>query len=196
MENLEYRTICYFGETDNIVLDSSITLLQNKVIYQLIDSWILLKETCIRKRKEDLINSIRNQFKTGRIVFPCELKIFSEFIFMKGGTGNIIMGVKVVNGVLYKGTPLICNNIILGNVIGIEKDKKQVDKAEKDDEVCIKINNINKYSYGKHFDESNTIYSNLNKESVQKLSNIKDELTKNDIQLIMSLVKILKIQIK
>jgi translation initiation factor IF-2 len=149
MDKDEYKTICYFGELTEQYCDilrqqlneHKINLIHNKVVFQLIEMWKEYMEHCIKTRKANMIQSIKKQFKTGRIIFPCELKIFPEYVFMKGGNGNIILGVTILTGTLYKGTPLICNGINLGHVTGIEKDKKQIDSATVNDEVCIKIVN-------------------------------------------------------
>lgn len=209
IENKEFRCIVYFDDIQAMVYDEyikilsadNINLIFEPVVFRGLELWLKYKESCISERKQEMINTIMKQFKQGKVVFPCTLSIFPEFIFMKGGNDDLLIGVKVLNGKLYRGTPLTCNNINIGRVLKIEKDKKTLECAEKGDEVCIRIENKNKYNYGKppkgHFDNTHMMFSTITRESIDTLKlHYKDMMTPDDWALIIMLMGKLNIPMK
>jgi translation initiation factor 5B len=144
---------------------------------------------------------IQKQFRQGKVVFPCRLSIFPEYIFMKGGNDDLLIGVKVLDGTLYRGTPLTCNGLNIGRVLNIEKNKQSMEIAKKGDEVCIRIENKNKYVFGAspkgHFDESSSVVSTLTRTSIDTLKeHYKEHMTNDDWALVVFIMKKLNIQMK
>ena len=72
----------------------------------------------------------------------------------------IIIGVRVSENKLIKGMRLITDgldkDVIVGTVVSIQKNRKDLDSAEVGDEVCIRIESANDkhYEYGKDFDHT------------------------------------------
>lgn len=67
-----------------------------------------------------------------QVVFPCELSIIPRYIFNK--KDPLIFGVKVENGLLKVGTPLVVpdrDNLMLGRVGSLEVNNKPTEKAVK-----------------------------------------------------------------
>ena len=107
-----------------------------------------------------------------------------EYIFNK--KSPIIIGIHVKKGILKKGTPLCIftkdeekKEILIGLVNTIEKNNKQIEEAIAGDDVCISIvqkDNEQQYSYGRHFNEKNKLYSKISRESIDALKTLHPDI--------------------
>jgi len=132
-------------------------------------------------------------------VFPAALEIQKQYIIRQ--KDPIILGVKVVGGQLRPGTPICLPEkdfLEIGRVGSIEKDKKDVKIARRGDDVCVKIEQStaqNHITYGRHFDHTNKLYSKISRSSIDTLKeNFKDEMKKEDWELIIGMKTLFKIQ--
>jgi translation initiation factor 5B/PHD finger-like domain-containing protein 5A len=67
------------------------------------------------------------------------------------------MGVEVKAGILKVGTPVCVpekENLKIGVVESIQKDKKEVKKAVTGDKVAVRISGENQIAFGRQFDEN------------------------------------------
>ena len=165
----------------NMSKELNITFLHNTVIYHLVDEYKKLKESFINERKKE--NS-----ESGKAIFPCELDILKEHVYLKGGSDDLLFGVKVKAGRLMKGTPITTlNKVYLGRVISIRKKEKDVNEAKVRDEVCIRIKNDNGVGYGRQFTHSDQLISQITRESIDELkTNFRDDMDKHDWNLIIN----------
>lgn len=184
----ELRTILHYGsdlpdELLKIAADKNFTIICSQVVYELVEKFNELKEKSNKQRKTTLS-------KNGQVVFPCKLKILKQFIF--NNKNPIVLGVKIRDGTLKIGTPLIIPEIDLpiGKVVSIQHNKKELKQAEKGKEVCIKIETFNpSLNYGRHFDDSHLMISHITKDSFQLLKMyFKDGITKEDKILLKQLM--------
>lgn len=163
-----------------------ITIFSDETIYRLYEQYIKYRDDIIRIRKEEASNFM---------VFPCKLQILPKHIYNK--TGPIIFGVKVLEGSLHFGTKLCIPslNLTIGKVIGIQHNLKDITIAKKDMEVCIKVENTEAtVIYGRHFDDKSIICSEINRKSIDVLKEyFKEEITKEELQILIQLKKELKI---
>lgn len=163
-----------------------ITIFSDETIYRLYEQYIKFRDEIIRIRKEEACNFM---------VFPCKLQILPKHIYNK--TGPIVFGVKVLEGSLHFGTKLCIPslNLTIGRVIGIQHNSKDITIAKKDMEVCIKVENTETtIIYGRHFDDKNILCSEINRKSIDVLKEyFKEEITKEELQLLIQLKKELKI---
>lgn len=102
------------------------------------------------------------------------------------------MGVNVKAGFLKIGTPLCVpekDNLRIGVVESIEKDKKAVQKAyPKDGSIAVRIGGANNICFGRHFDETNQICSWLTRKSIDALKDhFREELKMEDWKLVKML---------
>jgi len=194
----ENRIILYFNtknqKIDSTIIDdlkeNSIELIQYDVIYKLIEMY--------KKRKEDIINTRKEyNYSHGLVVFPCYLQILEDKIFKKGSTGcePFIFGVKVINGTLHKGTPIITDTqVYLGTVKSIKNDKKDIDKIEKGKSACIQLSNDEGKLYPRHFNYNNKLYSKLSRSNIDILKkDYRTELCNKEWSLVKEIVTLLKI---
>ena len=198
----EYSCIVYFDDIPPMVYDEYMKLLAdekvhlicNPVVFKGLELWLEYRESCITMRKEEMRLLIERDIMKGKVIFPCMMSIFPQYIFMKGGSDDIMLGVKILNGKIYCGTPLSCNGLELGRVIRIEKDKKTQSTANAGDEVCIRIENKHKYVYDKNFTFHDSIVSAITRDSIDMLKlHYKDEV---DWALVILLMKKLNIPMK
>jgi len=187
------QTILYFGLPLNksLLTESSISIIQDEVIYQLIEKYQDFE-------KESRGNIHQYLLENQKAVLPAEMKILKEHIFLKGGASNLLFGVKVIKGNLYIGMPLAIvnkNMKSLGIIIGIQKDSNDVIDAKENDEVCLRIDNPNHLMYGRHFEEKDTIYSAITRDTIDNLKKyFKDKLVKSDWILVVKHKKIFGIE--
>ncbi|XP_012675200.3 LOW QUALITY PROTEIN: eukaryotic translation initiation factor 5B [Clupea harengus] len=160
-----------------------------EIIYHLFDAFTKYRED-YKKQKQDEFKHIA--------VFPCKLRILPQFIF--NSRDPIVMGVIVESGVVKQGTPVCVPTkgfVDIGIVTGIEINHKNVDSAKKGQEICVKIEPIPGESpkmFGRHFEATDFLVSKITRQSIDALKNwFRDEMTKNDWQLIMELKKTFEI---
>lgn len=184
----EHNVILAFNvHIDKSIQDEKeITIFSDETIYRLYEQYIKYRDEIIRIRKEEASNFM---------VFPCKLQILPKHIYNK--TGPIVFGVKVLEGSLHFGTKLCIPslNLTIGQVIGIQHNSKDILIAKKDMEVCIKVENTETtIIYGRHFDDKNILCSEINRKSIDVLKeHFKEQITKEELQLLIQLKKELKI---
>lgn len=177
----EINTVLAFDvdvdEQAQILADANnITILTDQTIYRLFIQYNNFRLSSISQRK--------NMFRH-LVVYPCILNILKDKIFNK--KDPFIFGVKVVEGSLHVTTPLIVltdnNRLMIGRVTSIQINNNNIEIAEKNSEVCIKIESVEQcnYAYGRHFNHTNTIVSHVTKNSIAVMKeHFKDEITTND----------------
>lgn len=127
-------------------------------------------------------------------VFPAIIKQVQAF----NKKDPLIIGVDVLEGILRVGTPICIpskNNIEIGVVESIEKNKQQLATARaKDGSVAIKISSVSGIMHGKQFDLSDLLYSKLTWLSIDKLKeHYREDMLKSDWDLIRKLKTLFKI---
>ena len=167
-------------EYSSLCKDLGLTFLHNMVIYQLIDQYKDTKKKFLEERKKE--NS-----EKGKAIFPCELQILKDHVYMKGGNDDLLFGIKVRAGRLLKGTPIITEKKVkLGKVTSIQKNHKEISEAKLRDEVCIRIKNESNISFGRQFVSSDKLISELSRDSIDELKlNFRDEMEKSDWKLVI-----------
>lgn len=138
-------------ETVKIAKDNRVEIITDNIIYKLFDKYT--------KMRNSVYDDMRKSHPTACVKFTA--KIIPKYVFR---TKNpIVCGVKVTSGVLKPSKVCTEKNgvtIPLGIITSVEKDRKSVDEANIDDEVCLKIElseGQQKVEYGVHFDNNWTI---------------------------------------
>ena len=190
----ENRTILYFHskpmsgkeeeEYNKICKECNLHFLHSMVIYKLIDEYKNLKKKFLEERKKE-------HTEIGKAIFPCELQVLKDHIYMKGGNDDLLFGVKVRAGKLIKGTPITTSNkVSLGKVVSIQKNHKEFDEAKLREEVCIRIKNESNVVYDRHFSYKDQLISQISRESIDELkTNFRDDMEKSDWLLIVEHMK-------
>ncbi|GKT33090.1 hypothetical protein ADUPG1_007102, partial [Aduncisulcus paluster] len=104
------------------------------------------------------------------VVFPVELTVVPGCVFRK--SGPIIVGLRVVKGILKYGVPLIVDTgkegKDIGVVEGIELEKKSVEEATEGMEVAVRIGGGN-VTFGRDLTEMSHIYSKMTRSGINAM---------------------------
>ena len=187
----EFLTILAFNvniddDVQNLAIKNGIKIFSAEIIYHLFDFYIKYRDDIIKERK----NFYRNQ-----VVFPCILKILEKHIYNK--KKPLIFGVNVVEGNIHLGTPLIVpeSNLIIGKVIGIQLEGKEIEIGKTGMDVCIKVDNTDNIVYGRHFDHKNMLCSAITRQSIDVIKNhFRDDITIDDVTLLIKIKDLLNIK--
>ncbi|KAF7944888.1 uncharacterized protein EAE97_005521 [Botrytis byssoidea] len=167
--------------------DQGIKIFTADIIYHLFDSFTKHMQVIAEAKKEA---------SKLLAVFPCVLKPVAVF----NKTGPIVIGVDVVEGNLRLHTPIAAvkhNSVTgskeivgIGRVTSIERDHKQLEKCKRGEpSVAIKIEmGSSQPTYGRHLEESDTLYSLISRKSIDTLKEFyRDEVKKDEWALILKL---------
>ncbi|EGR44243.1 uncharacterized protein TRIREDRAFT_70795 [Trichoderma reesei QM6a] len=167
--------------------DQGIKIFQADIIYHLFDNFTKHMDEMLEKKKEE---------SKMLAVFPCVLKPVAVF----NKTAPIVIGVDVVEGQLKINTPIaavktnpttgVKEVIPLGRVTSIERDHKQVPVCKKGQpSVAVKIEmGGHQPIYGRHLEESDLLYSQISRKSIDTLKEFyRKEVTNDEWQLIIKL---------
>ena len=194
----EYASILAFdvkvpSEVAQLARELGVKIFTADIIYHLFDQFTAYVQQLRTERKTEAAHIA---------VFPCRLQLLgAKAVFNK--QEPIIVGVRVLEGVLKCGTPLCIpsrDSIPLGKVTGIRKAEKECTTALPTEEVSIKIEvdsslaHVRSYAYGRHFDEKDELVSLLTRASIDSLKeHFAEEMTPSNWQLVAALKKVLKI---
>ncbi|TDH69205.1 hypothetical protein CCR75_008497 [Bremia lactucae] len=187
----EFATILAFdvkvhSDATELATELGVRIFTADIIYHLFDQFTAYMDNFRSARREEFAEVA---------VFPCVLKILPNCIFNK--KDPIILGVDVEEGIVKVGTPLVvpsAGGLLVGKVGSIEREHKEVDRAKKGASVAVRIDNESSVMYGRHFDHKNQLVSRLTRESIDALKeNFRDDLQKEDWQLVIKLKKVFDI---
>jgi len=167
-----------------------VIIFEADIIYHLFDKFTAyMKEKDVDKEKaaHDVI------------VFPCVLRIIGkETVFNK--RDPIIVGVKVEEGILRTNTPIVIFPKLaekegkkvmleLGMITKIERDGAELQEAKVGDDVAVCITVADpqkqKYMFGRHFEETDLLYSHITREAIDALKVFHTELVKKTRNLLL-----------
>merc|ERR1712080_399141 len=162
---------------------SNVQIFTADIIYHLFTKCTEYMEELRKKRREETADTA---------VFPVILEIMPQHIF--NVKDPIILGVRVVDGILRLGTPLCVpdangydgkNPLMIGKVTRIEWNNEEKEMANKSEEVAIRIEHDLNLTYGRQFSEKKRADSRLPRDSIDKLkANFKDDLKDDDWRLV------------
>lgn len=174
--------------------DMGVRVFTANIIYHLQDQF--------QQYLQDLRQSARDNSKP---VFPCVLQILDQFIFNK--KNPIVVGVKVLEGIVKSGTPLCVikedsagtrSVLTIGTIGSLQLNNKPVQSARSPEEICIKIDQNqaeNFIMYGRQFDHKHKLFSVISRASIDALkANFREDLKEpEDTMLIVKLKKMFNI---
>jgi translation initiation factor 5B len=189
----EYATILAFDvpierEAREHAQDMNVRIMTADIIYHLFDQFTRFMAE---------LNEQRRAEASAIAVFPSIIKILPQHIFNQ--KDPIIVGAEVVEGILKVGTPLCVpalGGLFVGKVESIENNGRIQETARKGVSVAIKIVNESNptITYGRQFDASNHLYSQLTRASIDALkAHFKEQLDTEDWKLVIKLKKIYNI---
>ncbi|KPI87339.1 putative translation initiation factor IF-2 [Leptomonas seymouri] len=175
-------------EARDIAKKNEIDIFEAKIIYHLFDRFTKYMSE-YEAREKDRLRAIA--------VFPVQMKIIGDAIH---ATDPIILPVNVERGQLRIGTPISAlrkgtDNIVpIGKVMSIERDSRPVEIATPGMDVSVKINSGESgVTAGRQFERVDTLISHISRPSVDAVKKFADELKPDDIQLLATLIKVLRV---
>lgn len=170
-----------------IAQKNEIKIFEAKIIYHLFDMFTRYNGE-YEKMEKDRLRSVA--------VFPVQLKMIGDAIH---ATDPIILPVNITRGQLRTGTPLCVVRAdetvqMIGRVMSIERDNRPMEVAKTGADIAVKINSGETgVTAGRQFTQNDTIVSFITRASVDAIKKFKDELDPDDVNLLATLVKVLKV---
>lgn len=136
-------------QTIKLCKESNVTIIAEKTVYKLLEKY------------EDYCKKLNDEFYTKycNIGKQIKLQILPQYIFLK--TTPLMFGIKVIEETIKIGMIIVAirgdKEFNLGTIIGIQKNNKSIDIGKIGDELCIKLDNPKKYTYGIDFDATYTL---------------------------------------
>jgi translation initiation factor 5B len=189
----EFATILAFDvdiekEARDYAVEMGVRIMTADIIYHLFDQFT---------RFMDELNQRRREEASAIAVFPSIVRILPQHVFNQ--KDPIIVGMEVVEGILKVGTPLCIPalaGLFIGKVESIESNGREQQTARKGASIAVKIVNESNptMTYGRQFDSSNMLYSQLTRASIDALkAHFKDQLENEDWRLVVKLKKVYNI---
>ncbi|KAH7385275.1 hypothetical protein DE146DRAFT_195713 [Phaeosphaeria sp. MPI-PUGE-AT-0046c] len=162
------------------------------IIYHLFDKFTAHMKQLEEQRKEE---------SKMLAVFPCVLRPVAVF----NKKDPIVVGIDVIDGNLKITTPVcaikknpitgVKEVINLGRVTSIERDHKQINVCKKGQpSVAVKIEGPNQPAYGRHLEESDTLYSAISRKSIDTLKEFfRNDVSQDEWKLLIELKKLFDI---
>ena len=194
MKSPKYAVILAFDvpittEAKQAAAETGVTIFEAQIIYHLTDQYEAFLKALVQREKD----AARQ-----KIVYPAAIKVIPDMIFNR--SKPIIMGVRVVEGTLRKGTPMMLNAqkpIFLDTIDSIRLNDKDVDSAPIGAEVSVCLKSPGDWNpvAGKDFKGGDELVTRMNREIIDLLkAHFRDELKKEDWLLIVRIKSILHIQ--
>lgn len=156
------------------------------VIYHLFDRFTRY----IKEYDESELERLRDE-----VIFPVQLAITGDAFH---AADPLVIPVSVVRGQLREGTPLCLvkddEAVNVGRVMSMEFDGKTVKKGTPGMEFAVKINtSTSRVVFGRQIDRTTTLFSRITRPSVNAIKKFRDEINADDVNLLATLIKMLKV---
>ena len=185
-------------EAEQYAEQEGIKIFNADIIYHLFDSFTAYQQQLLEQRRKDFLDYA---------IFPCVLQTLQ--IINK--RGPMIIGVDVVEGCLRIGTPICAvrtdpttkerNVLLLGKVMSLEINHQPVTEVKKGQTaagVAVRLEDPSGQQpiWGRHVDESDTLYSMISRRSIDTLKDpaFRDQVQRSDWLLIKKLKPVFGIE--
>ncbi len=180
-EKDEYKIIAAFNvevpEEVKIKKPEKVHIIEDKIIYSLIDK-VEEKIKEIKKEKEKELLQ--------KLTPPAKFKILEGYVFRQSNPA--IVGIEILAGKLRPNTPIMRKDgRVVGTLKGIQKNKENVQLAEKGDQVAVAIDGV---MIGRQLKEGDVVYTAVNEEEFRIYKKLKEYLTKDEIEVLREIAEI------
>ncbi len=155
----------------------NVKIISSDIIYKIIEDYEQWKKDKLLGMQESQID---------KLVKPCKIKIMSGYIFRQSNPA--ITGIDILAGTLKIGMPLMnSQGKEITEAKEIQSDKDKLEKAESGKQVAV---SMPKVTVGRQINENDILYSSIPEEDFKKLKNLKEFLTKEEIEVIKEIAEI------
>jgi translation initiation factor 5B len=154
-----------------------INIMTNKVIYRLIEDFERWRATESKRMEIAKLDGITRPFR---------IALMKGMVFRQNNPA--VVGIEVQAGTLFPNKPVMKNDgVRLTTIKGIQAEQLNVEKAEKDKQVAISMDNV---TIGRQLNEGDVLYSDMTENEFRKMKELKNLLTKEDIELLKEISEI------
>ena len=155
----------------------NVKIISSDIIYKIIEDYDKWKKDKLLEMQESQIN---------KLVKPCKIKIMAGYIFRQSNPA--IVGTDILAGTIKIGMPLMnSQGKEITEVKSIQADKDKLEKAESGKQVAVSMPNV---TVGRQINVNDVLYSSIPEEDFKKLKNLKEFLTKEEIEVIKEIAEI------
>ncbi|MEM1988305.1 MAG: translation initiation factor IF-2 [Candidatus Woesearchaeota archaeon] len=164
-------------ELEKDVKDANITVIEDRIIYHLIDRLLELQKEIKEREEMRILQELSSPFK---------IKVLKGYIFRQSNPA--IFGVQVLGGKVKPGRVVMRDDgKVIGVIKGIQKEKQSVAEALRNESVAISLTNA---IAGRHFFEEDILYSDISENNFKKLKDFKKYLTEDEIEILREIAEI------
>lgn len=154
-------------------MKQDLTIFAGNVIYKLIEDYEEWTET----RREEL-----KMARLEGVVRPGKIKILPGTVFR--ASKPAIVGVEVLGGIIKPGYSLVKEDKIVGKILQIQHEGTNVPEVKRGDKVAVSIEGP---TIGRQIEEGDTLYTLQSKENMRKLEELKNLLTKDELDVLQEI---------
>jgi len=163
----------------DVKVPKNVKVFTNNIIYKLIEDFEKYKE-----EEKKRLEGKEIEF----LVRPCKLQILKGYVFRQNNPA--VVGVDVLEGKIKVDTPLMkCDGNKITDIKSIQKDQKNVNEAEKNQQVAI---SLPKVTVGRQINEGDILYSAVPEEDFRKLREFKKYLSQEEIKILKEISGIMR----
>ncbi len=180
-EEPEHRAILSFNSgitpnAKNLSEDKNLDIFSSNVIYEILDNY-----TTWKKELEDR----KLEYALDKVSRPAEVRTMPEHVFRS--SNPVVIGVKVVDGVLNNGSLMTKDGELVGNIKSLQDEGESLNKAEKGDMVALSISNA---TVGRSFEAGDHLYTNITKKDYLRLQELEELLTEGEKKTLEEIIEI------
>lgn len=156
-----------------------VKLVTSDIIYKLIEDfekWRAEEQKKGRSRELDILTR------------PCKIEVLKGYIFRQSNPA--IVGVEVLSGVLKTGIDLMKEGgRRITTVKSMQMEKESVSETKKGKQVAVSLGGV---TVGRQINEGDTLYSAIQEEEFKKLKELKEYLSKDEIETLKEIAQIMR----
>ena len=165
------------AEVEEYAKTKSLKLITHEVIYKIIDDYLAYVENL--KKEIEL-----REFT--KLVRPCKFAILKGYIFRQNNPA--IVGVEIETGQIKTGNPIMNQEgKFLTIVKSMQEGKEKVREAEQGKQLAMSMEGV---TVGRQITEGDFLYTDLPEEDFRKLKELKQHLSKIEINLLKEIAEI------
>ena len=159
-------------EAKDAIQSSGISVINDNIIYKLLDDYKLLVE----EKKKNIVGKVESS-----TIFPAQIKILPDSCFRVSNPA--VFGIEVMLGKIKPGYVLMNENgEVIGKIKEIQKEKGALQMAKKGDDVAISVDGP---TFGRQIKDGQTLYTRITDADEKLLLGNFSDLIDNDEKLLL-----------
>jgi len=157
----------------------SVKVITSEIIYELVEKLEKWQEEEKRRQETKVLEGL---------VQPCKIEILKGYVFRQSNPA--VVGVHILEGVLIPGTPVMKDDgTMLASVKSMQSEQKNVEKAEKGQEVAVALPDV---TVGRQINEGDVLFSAVPEEDFRRFKEHKHLLAGPQKSLLKEIADIMR----